>query len=209
MLNLFGLRPDFSKIDKVFLSHLHSDHFGDLDAFIVGSWLSGRYTPLHVYGGPGETRELGTAAAVDSVLSALAWDIKGRSGLLPDAGGEVIAHEFDYKKENQAAALLLRSGDRDPDPALDGVRRQVLQDRDARRHEDAAPGARPRFADLVHALDRFRRELQSEGLQELQLPDCLLKAREALASPLGSAKEIDSLPWMGACSALQISCSRR
>lgn len=42
MENLFGLRPDFSKIDKVFLSHPHSDHFGDLDAFIVGSWLSGR-----------------------------------------------------------------------------------------------------------------------------------------------------------------------
>ena len=53
--NLFGLRPNFSKIDKIFLSHLHSDHFGDLDAFIVGSWLSGRYTPLHVYGGSGET----------------------------------------------------------------------------------------------------------------------------------------------------------
>jgi len=26
MENLFGLRPDFSKIDKVFLSHLHTDH---------------------------------------------------------------------------------------------------------------------------------------------------------------------------------------
>jgi ribonuclease Z len=64
MENLFGLRPDFSRIDKIFLSHLHSDHFGDLDAFIVGSWLSGRYTPLHVYGGSGETPELGTKAAL-------------------------------------------------------------------------------------------------------------------------------------------------
>ena len=51
--NLFGLRPDFSKLDKLFLSHLHSDHFGDLDALIVGGWLSGRYTPLHVYGAAG------------------------------------------------------------------------------------------------------------------------------------------------------------
>ena len=101
MENLFGLRPNFSKIDKIFLSHLHSDHFGDLDAFIVGSWLSGRYTPLHVYGGSGETPELGTKAAVDSIVKALAWDIKGRTGLLPDAGGKVIAHEFDYKPENQ------------------------------------------------------------------------------------------------------------
>jgi len=101
MENIFGLRPDFSKLDKIFLSHLHSDHFGDLDAFIVGSWLSGRYTPLHVYGGSGETPELGTKAAVESLVKALAWDIKGRTGLLPDAGGKVIVHEFDYKAENQ------------------------------------------------------------------------------------------------------------
>jgi ribonuclease Z len=101
MTNLFGLRPDFSKLDKVFLSHLHSDHFGDLDAFIVGSWLSGRYTPLHVYGGSGSTPELGTEAAVNSIMNALRWDIKGRTGILPDKGGEVIAHEFDYRQENQ------------------------------------------------------------------------------------------------------------
>ena len=101
MENLFGLRPDFSRIDKIFLSHLHSDHFGDLDAFIVGSWLSGRSTPLHVYGGAGETPELGTKAAVEALMKALAWDIKSRTGILPDAGGEVIPHEFDYKPENQ------------------------------------------------------------------------------------------------------------
>ena len=52
MENLFGLRPDFSRIDKIFLSHLHSDHFGDLDAFIVGSWLSGRYTHADVVSRP-------------------------------------------------------------------------------------------------------------------------------------------------------------
>jgi len=80
MENLFGLRPNFSKMDKIFLSHLHSDHFGDLDAFIVGSWLSGRYWPLHVYGGSGETPELGTKAAVDHLVGALAWDIKGHRG---------------------------------------------------------------------------------------------------------------------------------
>ena len=101
MENLFGLRPDFSKIDKIFLSHLHSDHFGDLDAFIIGSWLSGRYTPLHVYGASGATPELGTKAAVDALVRVLAWDIKGRTGLLPDAGGEIVPHEFDYKAENQ------------------------------------------------------------------------------------------------------------
>ena len=113
MENLFGLRPDFSKIDKVFLSHLHSDHFGDLDAFIVGSWLSGRYTPLHIYGGSGETPELGTRAAVEALEKALAWDIKGRTGILPDAGGKIITHEFDYKAVNQVVyeknGVIIRS----------------------------------------------------------------------------------------------------
>ena len=34
-------------------------------------------------------------------MKALAWDIKGRTGILPDAGGQVIPHEFDYTAENQ------------------------------------------------------------------------------------------------------------
>ena len=96
--NLFALRPDFAKVDKVFVSHLHTDHVGDVDAVWVGGWLSGRYSALHVYGPAGSEPELGTAAFVDGLKKAYAWDIRGRSGTLPDAGGGLIAHEFDYKK---------------------------------------------------------------------------------------------------------------
>ncbi len=37
--NLFALRPDFSRVDKVFASHLHSDHVGDVmrSGWAVGS----------------------------------------------------------------------------------------------------------------------------------------------------------------------------
>ena len=35
--NLFSLRPDFSKLDKVFASHLHVDHVGDFMAMHIGS----------------------------------------------------------------------------------------------------------------------------------------------------------------------------
>jgi len=98
--NLFAMRPEFRRVDKVFASHLHSDHVGDTAALWIGGWLSGRYTPLHVYGPSGSSPELGTAAYVDGLKKAYAWDVTGRAGILPDAGGGLIAHEFDFKQDN-------------------------------------------------------------------------------------------------------------
>ena len=101
MENMFALQPRFAKVDKVFVSHLHTDHVGDVDALWVGGWGSGRYTPLHIYGPSGAKPELGTKAFVEGLKKAYAWDIAGRSGAWPDAGGQLIAHEFDYKQENK------------------------------------------------------------------------------------------------------------
>jgi len=101
LANLFSLRPDFSKLDKVFASHLHVDHVGDFMAMHIGSWLSGRYTPIHIYGPSGSSPELGTRAFVEGMQKGYAWDIATRSGALPDKGGQIEVHEFDYKQENQ------------------------------------------------------------------------------------------------------------
>ena len=101
MGNLFSLRPDFSKLDKVFASHLHVDHVGDFMGLHIGSWLSGRYTPLHFYGPSGATPELGSKTYVEHIQKAYAWDIATRTGALPDAGGEIVVHEFDFKQENK------------------------------------------------------------------------------------------------------------
>ena len=100
LANLFSLRPDFSRIDKVFASHLHVDHVGDFMALHIGSWLSGRYTPLHLYGPTGSSPELGTKAFVDGMQQGYAWDIATRTGALPDQGGHIEVHEFDYTQEN-------------------------------------------------------------------------------------------------------------
>ena len=94
-----ALRPDFHRVDKIFASHLHTDHVGDAPVVWVGGWLSGRYRPLHIYGPSGAEPALGTAAYVEGLKKTYAWDIAGRSGILPDAGGQLIAHEFDYKQD--------------------------------------------------------------------------------------------------------------
>jgi len=101
MGNLFSLRPDFSKIDKVFASHLHVDHVGDFMGLHIGSWLSGRYTPIHFYGPSGATPELGSKTFIEGMQKAYQWDIATRTGALPDAGGQIVVHEFDYLQENE------------------------------------------------------------------------------------------------------------
>ena len=95
---LAGLEPDYSKLDKVFASHLHTDHVGDIASLWVSGWINGRYKPLQVYGPSGASPELGTAAHVDHIREAWAWDVTSRAGTLPNAGGEIVAHEFDFAK---------------------------------------------------------------------------------------------------------------
>jgi ribonuclease Z len=102
MANLFSLRPDFSRLDKVFASHLHIDHVGDFMGLHIAGWLSGRYTPIHIYGPTGSTPELGTKAFVEGMSRGYAWDLATRSGALPDEGAQIEVHEFDYKQENVA-----------------------------------------------------------------------------------------------------------
>ncbi|WP_146345485.1 guanitoxin biosynthesis MBL fold metallo-hydrolase GntH [Falsiphaeobacter marinintestinus] len=99
--NLFSLRPDFSKVDKVFFSHLHVDHVGDFMGLHVGGWLSGRYKPLRVFGPSGSEKELGTKAYVDGMSKAYAWDLATRTGALPDEGAKLEVTEFDYMLENE------------------------------------------------------------------------------------------------------------
>ena len=99
--NLFALRPDFSRIDKVFASHLHVDHVGDFMPLHIAGWLSGRYSPIHFYGPSGATPELGSKSFIEGMQKGFSWDLETRSGALPDAGAQIIVHEFNYLQENE------------------------------------------------------------------------------------------------------------
>jgi len=95
---LASLEIPYDWLDKVFIGHLHGDHFGDLGALFVGGGIAGRHSPLRVWGPSGATPELGTAAAVDHMEKMFAWDIAGRLGQTDIRGFTTEMHEFDYKK---------------------------------------------------------------------------------------------------------------
>jgi len=97
-----ALQIPYNYLDKVFLSHLHTDHFGDLDALFVGGALSGRQKPLRVWGPSGDTPERGTKYALDHLYKALTWDLDGRKGITDPRGyAPFEVTEFDYNGVNE------------------------------------------------------------------------------------------------------------
>jgi len=93
--NLWSLGVPPTRLDKLFLTHLHLDHVGGiLSLFDSMGWS--RNTPLHVWGSSGHTPELGTAALVEHVQKVAAWHNESKRGIIPSGGMQAVAHEFDY-----------------------------------------------------------------------------------------------------------------
>jgi ribonuclease Z len=96
-----SLQIPYNYLDKVFVGHLHTDHFGALHDLFVGGALMGRNVPLRVWGPSGPTPELGTAYALEHMQKMLTWDLAGRAGNVDFRGYVMDVTEFDYKGENQ------------------------------------------------------------------------------------------------------------
>jgi ribonuclease Z len=97
---LSSLQIPYDFLDKVFVGHLHSDHFGSLGEIFIGGALMGRQKPLRVWGPNGPTPELGTAYAVQKLQEMYTWDLSGRVGIVDFRGYSIEVNEFDYKAEN-------------------------------------------------------------------------------------------------------------
>ena len=91
-----SLQIPYDYLDKVFIGHLHGDHFGALGELFIGGGLMGRHVPLRIWGPNGAVPEMGTKYAVDAMVEMYGWDLAGRAGQVDMRGFQVEVTEFDY-----------------------------------------------------------------------------------------------------------------
>src|SRR5262249_4180200 len=87
------------KLSAVLITHLHSDHIGELGEAIVQSWIAGRTQPLDVYGPPG----------IDDVVAGFAQVYAHDAGyrvvhhgnaFMPAEGSHAVAHVVEATPES-------------------------------------------------------------------------------------------------------------
>jgi len=101
MANLAAMMIPYQYLDKVFLSHLHTDHMGDILGLWAGGWTAGRPNALRVWGPSGARPDMGTAYAMEHFLKFVNWDKVTREYKITPVPGQIETHEFDYKGVDQ------------------------------------------------------------------------------------------------------------
>jgi ribonuclease Z len=101
MANLAAMMIPYQYLDKIFLSHLHTDHMGDILGLWAGGWTSGRPNALQVWGPSGATPEMGTAYAMEHFLKFVNWDKVTREYKITPVPGQLSVTEFDFKGVDQ------------------------------------------------------------------------------------------------------------
>jgi len=98
---LSAMKIPYDYLDKVFIGHLHSDHFGDLGDLWIGGVIGNRIKPLRVWGPSGHKPEFGTKYATDRMKEMFTWDSGSRQGNVDIRGQVLDVTEFDYKAVNK------------------------------------------------------------------------------------------------------------
>lgn len=98
LANFNGLGLPVTATSKVFLTHLHADHVGDVPTLLWSLAKAGRRDPVEVWGPAGETRPLGTRAYTELLQAAHAWDMESLNGHPGQSGARTITTEVPYDK---------------------------------------------------------------------------------------------------------------
>ncbi len=96
-------------VDAVVLTHLHSDHIGDLGNMALQGWLAGRKTPLDVYGPTGTDDVVAGYALVFKADAGFRIAHHGTAYLVP-RGEEVDAHVIALPPPEGSVVVYSRDG---------------------------------------------------------------------------------------------------
>lgn len=98
--NYNALQVPMSRMNKIFLTHLHLDHTSDLAWIYCFGPVVDRFTPLEIYGPTGMTPSHGTKANVGDGLTALTrWNRDSFAASCPiDDGYKLEVKELPYLK---------------------------------------------------------------------------------------------------------------
>jgi ribonuclease Z len=107
LANFNGLCLPVTATTKVFLSHLHADHVGDMPTLLWSLAKSGRRDPVEVWGPAGEYSPLGTRAYAQHIEAAHAWDMESMCGHPGQSGARTITTEVPF---DRTAAVYERNG---------------------------------------------------------------------------------------------------
>jgi ribonuclease Z len=98
LANFNGLGLPVTATTKVFLSHLHADHVGDMPTLVWSLAKAGRRDPVEVWGPAGEHERLGTLAYARHLELAHAWDMKSLNGHPGQSGAHLVTTEVPYER---------------------------------------------------------------------------------------------------------------
>jgi ribonuclease Z len=98
LANFDALGLPVESTTKVFLSHLHADHIGDIPGLLGSLGKAGRVDPVEIWGGGSEDPALGLTAFVEHIGRALAWDTASVRGVRPSTGFAAIGHEIPFDR---------------------------------------------------------------------------------------------------------------
>ena len=98
LANFNALSLPVESTTKVFLSHLHADHIGDIPGLVGSLAKAGRVDPVEVWGGASEDPDLGLSAFVEHMGKAMAWDTASVRGVRPTTGFAMVGHEIPFDR---------------------------------------------------------------------------------------------------------------
>jgi len=98
--NYIAARVALNEINKVFITHLHVDHYGALPfVWMFRTWNGGWHDRLRIFGPSGRTAEYGLARMIEGMKIMTGWHRDAFSVFPVGSGWDIEVNEFDFRDD--------------------------------------------------------------------------------------------------------------